>query len=147
MSFLLDTNVVSEWVKPQPDVGVVRWLSEVDEDRTCISVITLAELRRGIERLPSGRRRDRLDSWLSEELRLRFEDRVLPIGSSVADAWGRLVARRAMSGRPIGVMDAFIAATALVHDLTVVTRNGADFAVSLTRVINPWTAWDTEPER
>lgn len=140
MSYLLDTNVVSEWVKPRPDAGVVEWLGEVDEDRAYISVVTLAELRRGVERLPKGRRRRRLDSWIDDELLLRFDGRILPIDSPVADAWGRLVVRREASGRPIGSMDAFIAATSLVHDLILVTRNTADFAATLPRMINPWTS-------
>ena len=89
MKFLLDTNVVSEWVKPRPDGGVVAWMSEVDEDRVFISVISLAELRRGVERMPSGARRRRLDEWLKEELPLRFEGRVLLIDRVIAEAWGK----------------------------------------------------------
>ena len=139
MNFLLDTNVVSEGVKPQPNPRVITWLSEVDEDRVFLSVVTLAELRHGIDRLPSGRRRERLDEWLTHELRGRFEDRILPIDESIADAWGTIVAKREQAGRPVGVMDAFVAATAYVHDLTLVTRNAAHFASSVTHVFDPWT--------
>ncbi len=74
MNFLLDTNVVSEWTKARPDIGVVRWLDEVDEDRVFISVITLAEVRRGVMRLPDGVRRDRLQKWLSRDIVARFAD-------------------------------------------------------------------------
>ena len=84
MSFLIDTNVVSEWVRPRPNPGVLSWLAEADEDRIFISVVTLAELRRGIARLAHSRRRNRLDEWLRDELPLRFEGRILPI-----DATGR----------------------------------------------------------
>ena len=84
MSFLLDTNVVSEWVRPQPDRNVISWLAEVDEDRVFISVIALAEIRRGLEMLPAGRRRDRLVTWLAEELPARFEKRILDIDPQVA---------------------------------------------------------------
>ena len=139
MRFLIDTNVISEWVKPHPDIGVVSWLAEVDEDRVFISVVSLAELRHGIERMAAGRRRDRLDEWLRDELPLRFEGRLLPIEGTVADAWGRIVARSEAMGRPMGVMDAFIAATAEVHALTLVTRNASHFKPMLKEVLNPWT--------
>lgn len=139
MSFLLDTNVVSEWVKPRPDPGVVAWLADADEDRVLISVITLAELRHGIERLPPGSRRRRLDRWLRDELPLRFEGRIVPIDAVIADAWGQLMARGQSAGRPISAMDGFIAATALAHDLDLVTRNVADFKAWLKSVVNPWS--------
>lgn len=138
MSFLLDTNVVSEWVRPRPDPGVVAWLAEVDEDRVFVSVVTLAELRYGVERMAEGRRRRRIDAWLRQELPLRFEGRVLGIDEAVAEAWGRAVARREAMGLPIGAMDAFIAAIAEVHDLVVVTRNEADFRSAAKSVVNPW---------
>ncbi|HVV94446.1 MAG TPA: type II toxin-antitoxin system VapC family toxin [Hyphomicrobiales bacterium] len=139
MSFLLDTNVVSEWVKPRPDPGVVQWLAEVDEDRAFLSVVTLAEIRRGIERLPHGHRRRRLEDWLLVELPLRFEGRVLPIDRAIADRWGLVVARSEAAGRPIGVIDAFLAATAIVQDLMLVTRNQDDFIGAVDETINPWS--------
>src|ERR1700688_4188683 len=139
MKFLVDTNVVSEWVKLRPDSGVVDWMTEVDEDRVFISVISLAELRRGIERMPDGTRRSRLDEWLREELPQRFEKRVLLVDHAVAEAWGRIVARCEMAGRPISTMDGFIAATAEVHDMALVTRNVSDFEFSVKEVVNPWT--------
>lgn len=139
MSFLLDTNVVSEWVRPRPNAGVVAWLAQADEDRVFISVVTLAELRYGIERMAGGNRRNRLDQWLRHELPLRFDGRVLPIDGLAADAWGRVVARSEAGGRPIGVADAFIAATAEVHGLTLVTRNRSDFAPVLPAIVDPWT--------
>ena len=138
MSFLLDTNVVSEWVKPRPNAGVITWLEEADEDRLFLSVVTLAELRRGIERLEPGRRKKRLDEWLREELPDRFEGRILPIDAAIAETWGRLVARGEATGRAIGVMDAFIAATASAHDLTLVTRNIGDFKGSMRALLDPW---------
>jgi len=139
MSFLLDTNVISEWMKPRPNPGVVTWLADVDEDRTFLSVITLTELRYGIERMAAGHRRRRLEEWLEEELPLRFEARILPIDPDVADACGKVVARSEAVGRRMEVMDAFIAATAEVHRLTVVTRNAADFQSVIRNVLNPWT--------
>lgn len=139
MKFLVDTNVVSEWVKLRPDPGVVDWMTEVDEDRVFISVISLAELRRGIERMPDGNRRSRLDEWLREELPQRFERRVVLVDHMVAEAWGRIVARCEMAGRPISTMDGFIAASAEVHDMALVTRNVSDFEFSVKEVVNPWT--------
>lgn len=139
MSFLLDTNVVSEWAKPRPAPSVVSWVSNVDEDRVYMSVVTLGELRHGIERLPAGRRRHHLDEWLRHDLRARFEGRVLPIDDAIAETWGVIVARREAMGRPIGAMDAFMAATAEVHALTLVTRNAADFRSSVRAVFDPWT--------
>ena len=139
MSFLLDTTVVSEWMRPLPNPGVIRWLAEVDEDRVYLSVMTLAELRYGTERLASGARKSRLDTWLREELPLRFEGRLLVIEATIADAWGRVVSRCSAVGRPIGVMDAFFAATAEVHALTLVTRNVSDFTASGISLFNPWS--------
>ncbi|MFZ5779798.1 MAG: type II toxin-antitoxin system VapC family toxin [Pseudomonadota bacterium] len=139
MTFLLDTNVVSEWVRPAPDGGVVEWLAEADEDRVFISVMTLAELRYGIARMRAGRRRRRLDEWLRDDLTGRFEGRVLPIDTAVAEAWGTIMARSQALGRPMSVADGFIAATAEVHGLALVTRNASDFEVAVKTIVNPWT--------
>lgn len=139
MSFLIDTNVVSEWVKPRPNAGVIDWLAHADEDRIFLSVITLAELRYGIEKMPVGSsRKQRLEQWLTNELPLRFEGRVISIDHVVADFWGKIVASSEAAGRPIGVTDAFIAATVQTHDFTLVTRNVSDFEFSVESILNPW---------
>lgn len=138
MNFLLDTNMVCEWVRQRPDPGVIDWLENADEDRIFISVITLAELRHGIEQLKDGARRKRLDGWLRDELPQRFSGRVLPIDGAVADAWGRLMSRSSGAGRAIQPMDGFIAAIAQVHALGLVTRNVGDFKSVLKTIINPW---------
>ena len=140
MNFLLDTNVVSEWIKPYPDEGVAAWLAEVDEDRTFLSVATLAELHHGIEIMPLGAKRNRLDLWLCEELLPRFETRLLPISPAIAEVWGKVAARSQAVGRTMGIMDTFLAATAEVHGLTVVTRNVKHFSVLEYPAFNPWTA-------
>ena len=115
------------------------WLDDVDEDRIFLSVVTITELRHGVERLPSGKRRTRLHQWLTQELQLRFEGRVLPIDSSVADRCGHVIARSEAVGRRMEAMDAFIAATAELYRLTVVTRNASDFKPIVKSVLDPWT--------
>ena len=140
VGWLLDTNVVSEWTKPRPAVSVVRWLADVDEDRVFISVVTLAELRDGVERLASGRRKTVLDDWLRRELVDRFSERVLAVDAAVADRWGVMLSRARAAGRPVGSMDACIAALAAHHRLTVATRNVEDFAALGVTTSDPWRA-------
>lgn len=140
MSYLLDTNVVSEWTNPAPDPAVVRWLDDVDEDRAYLSVITFGELRDGVDRLDPGRKRDRLDSWLRTELIDRFERRLLGVDVAVAHEWGAVRAVAGRSGRTLPVADALIAATAVVYSLAIVTRNVKDFAGLGPEVIDPANA-------
>ncbi len=138
MNFLLDTNAVSEWVKPRPNPGLIRWMESADEDRAFLSVISLAELRYGVERMSAGARRSRLEQWLRDELPLRFEGRILPVNYDVAEAWGRTVSRSEAMGRPMSALDAFLSATAEVFRLTLVTRNVSDFPL-LKGTVNPWS--------
>ena len=138
MNFLLDTNAVSEWVKPRPNPGLIRWMEAADEDRLFLSVITLAELHYGVERMPAGLRRSRLERWLRFELLPRFERRFLPVSEEIALVWGRIVALNESAGRPMEIMDAFLAATAQVHGFTLVTRNVSHFGL-LKSVLSPWT--------
>lgn len=139
MNFLLDTNVVSEWMKPRPNPGVVTWMAEVDEDRVFLSVVTIAELRYGFDRMAAGYKRNRLDEWLKDELPLRFEGRILAVDNVVAEACGKLIARSEAIGYRMEVMDAFIAATAENYSLSVVTRNTSHFEPLVSDVLNPWS--------
>ncbi len=139
MSFLLDTNVVSEWTRPRPDLSVVRWLDEVDEDAVFLSTLTLGELREGVDGLAPGRRRDQLVQWLAQDLPERFAGRVLPVDAAVAGRWGSLRASAGRAGRTLPVVDSLIAATALEHGFAVVTRNVRDFRGAGVRLVDPWT--------
>ena len=139
MSFLLDTNVVSEWMKPIPNPGVTAWIVTVPENEMFLSVVSVTELRYGIERMPAGARRKKLDQWLSEELLPRFDDRIIPVDLTIADSCGVLVARSEAKGRPLEPRDAFIAATAEVFGLTLVTRNASDFQPALSAILTPWS--------
>jgi toxin FitB len=116
---------------------MVKWLSDVDEDQTFLSVVTLAEVRYGVERLQKGVRRRKIEAWLQGDLLLRFEDRILPVNEKIAHAWGEVVAHCETRGRPIGAMDALIAATVRVHDLILVTRNTSDFGVVVDETGRP----------
>lgn len=135
MSYLLDTNVLSELLRPRPEARVIRWFREVPDEALHLSVLTLGEIRSGIERLGPGTRRERLRVWLETELPGWFEDRVLPIDAAVADRWGRLLTG---AGRSVPAVDGLIAATAMHHELRLVTRNAADFAFPGLEVIDPW---------
>lgn len=135
MSFLLDTNVVSEVARTRPDRAVLAWFEAVSDERLHLSVLSVGEIRKGIETLPAGSRRTSLTAWLEEELPAWFGPRLLPVDTAVAERWGRLLAASSRS-RP--AIDSLIAATALTHGLALVTRNVADFEMSGLEVINPW---------
>ena len=140
MSLLLDTNVVSEWVKPTPDPRFVRWIGAVDSRTAYLSVVTLAEIERGIARLPTGRRRERLAAWFAAELIEIFADRIIDVDRPIASAWARLMVRSEAVGQPLSSIDAFLAATAAVRGYTLVTRNTADFVATGVLLHNPWTS-------
>ncbi len=135
MSFLIDTCALSELVTPRPSRRVTDWFEAAPQEALFISTLTLGEIRKGVERLPDGRRRSRITAWLETRLPAWFEDRVLAVDTDVADEWGRLMARVA---RPVAAIDGLIAATALRHRLVVVTRNVRDFDVTGADLINPW---------
>lgn len=138
MRFLIDTNVLSEGTHPAPEPRVVSWLRAQAPLDLAISVFTLGEIQRGIELLPSSRRRSALEVWLAKELPLHFQGRVLAVDEAVAFAWGRLSAQSRASGRHLSLVDGLLLATASVHGLTLVTRNEADCAARGVPVFNPW---------
>ena len=139
--FLLDTNVLSEFNRRgEPDRLVKQWLEAADTDSLYASVLTLGEIRFGVELLPPCKRRTLLEQWLDQELPEWFEGRILPVDQAITDRWGVLRAQAQMKGRPLSVIDALLAATALQHDLTIVSRNVSDFSVVGLVVVNPWDA-------
>jgi predicted nucleic acid-binding protein len=136
LSYLLDTNVLSELVRSRPEPRVVGWFEGAPESTLHVSVLTLGELRSGIEGMKlGGARRERLRLWLEHDLPERFGERVLPVSLRVADRWGRLVAD---ADAPVPAIDSLLAATALVHGLRMVTRNKRDFLFAGLEVISPW---------
>lgn len=137
-NLLLDTCVLSEFAKRQPDASVVSWLNTQLEDRLYISAITIGELKHGVERLPPSARRERLSQWLALDILERFDGRILVIDTVAMLRWGELRAQLEAMGRPMQPIDSLIAATALTHDLDLVTRNINDFAHVGIQIINPW---------
>ena len=133
--YLIDTNVISELRRPRPEPGVLRWFEQLPGKQLHLSVLSLGELRRGVERLEPGSRRDHLEGWLEQELPLYFSGRLLPVDAAVADRWGRLLAQ---IGRPLPAIDSLLAATALEHGLILVTRNLRDMPGQVVTVMNPW---------
>jgi toxin FitB len=135
LSYLVDTNVLSELRRKAPDARVIDWFSQRPTGTLYLSVLTLGEIRKGVEALPDPSRRLALLDWLETELPAFFVGRILPIDAAVADRWGRMVAQ---AGRPLPAIDSLLAATALQHGLILVTRNLRDVKGLEVQVINPW---------
>jgi predicted nucleic acid-binding protein len=136
--FLLDTNIPSEMTRLFPQPSVVQWLENAEDNQLYFSVISIGEISKGITTLPASYRRTQLQQWLNETLRPWLQDRVLPVTEPIAERWGVLTGECKMKGRPLKVEDGLIAATALEHSLTVVTRNTRDFEGLEVAVLNPW---------
>ena len=136
--FLLDTNVLSEPIRPDPSAAVAAWLRRTPTTALAASVLSLGEVERGLALLPAGRRRDALLTWFSNDLLGLLGDRVLPVNRAVASAWARLGAAARQAGRPLPDVDGLLLATAQVHGLTLVTRNVSDCAGRGVPTLNPW---------
>jgi len=148
MNYLLDTCVISELVAKQPNPQVVAWIDGIEETRMYLSVITIGEIRKGIEKLPDsprtpalagGAREADLREWLDDELLIRFSERIVPLDTPGMLQWGQLTATLEAKGKPMSAMDSLIAASALSRGLTLVTRNADDFKHAGVSVVNPWT--------
>jgi toxin FitB len=138
MSYLLDTCVVSEATRKIPHPKVLRWMEDQDESNLYLSVLTLGELEKGISKLPDSKKKRRIRQWLEKDLRQRFQDRLLPISERVATQWGQIQGHAEKIGRKLPTLDSLIAATALTHDLTVVTRDSQAIEASGAKIFNPW---------
>lgn len=135
MSYLIDTNVLSEIFRLEPHQKIVKWFESIPESLIYISVLTIGEIRKGIENLQDTKRKATIKNWLEYSLPTRFEGRILAITQEVAEKWGRLMSE---AGRTLPAIDSLLAATALQHDMTLITRNIQDFRHPGLEVINPW---------
>ena len=135
---VLDTNIVSELIRPRPNPSVVDWVARQPGTSLFISAVTEAELRYGVEILPAGHRRERLAAEIESTLREDFSRRILPFDSAAARAYATIMADRRAAGRPISQADCQIAAIARSRGAPVATRNVADFAGCGIKVVNPW---------
>lgn len=138
MNYLLDTCVLSEFTRRQPDQRVIDWLNSVEEEKLFISVITIGEMQHGIERLPDSHRKNELLVWMNARLLTRFAGRTVTIDAPTMFLWGSLVARLESTGQSMGVMDSLLLASALQNHLIIATRNTTDFLPGGVQVINPW---------
>ena len=138
MRWLLDTCVISELVVKEPNQGVVEWIDSIEPEQVHLTVITVGEIRKGIEKFPDSKKRQRLHAWLTEDLLLHFQGRIVPIDIDVILAWGTLTGTLEKQGKKMGAIDALIAATALSGGFVLVTRNTKDFAYAGIEVLNPW---------
>lgn len=138
MKYLFDTCVISELVSKQPSARVVEWVDSLDPDDVYLSVLTIGEIIKGIEKLPNSRRKTELHTWLKEDLLARFQGKIIPIDTDVIVEWGILTAHVESAGKPMPAMDALIAATAKVNQLALATRNVSDFDAAGMKVLNPW---------
>ncbi|MCI5167010.1 MAG: type II toxin-antitoxin system VapC family toxin [Candidatus Electrothrix sp. GM3_4] len=138
MKYLLDTCVLSELVKKKPDQRVVKWIASIEESKLFISVLTIGEIHKGIEKMPKSKRREMLLQWVDEDLQERFRGRTIPFDLQAAAVWGKMQAKAEMSGKTIPIIDGMIAATAITHNFAVATRNISDMEASKAVLVNPW---------
>ena len=139
MTYLLDTCLISELVAKQPNQKVLDWVDAQMPETLYLSVITIGEIAKGICKLTPSKRKESLSTWLNETLPNRFEHRILTLDVSTMVLWGNLVGQLEQNGRPLPAMDSLIAAIALQHSLSLVTRNEKDFAGTGVAIINPWS--------
>jgi predicted nucleic acid-binding protein len=138
--FLVDTNVPSELTRPSPDVRVRDWVDAQDNASLHLSVVSVGEIRKGFSLLPQSKRREQLERWFEQYLLPLFGERILAVTQAVGNRWGLLSAECQLRGTPLNTADGLIAATALEHNLTIVTRNVKDFDRLGVAIVNPWDA-------
>jgi len=138
MKLLLDTCVISDLVAKKPNPAVVKWVDTQNDEDVYLSVITIGEIVKGIEKLPESRRKQELHAWLKHDLLARLQGRILTLDIDVLVEWGMLTAKMERVGRPLPAIDSLIVATASVNHCTLVTRNVSDFEGTGIAIINPW---------
>jgi len=138
MKYLLDTCVLSELTKKTPDRNLLKWLAEKDENQLFISVLTIGEIHKGIEKLPGSKKKTKLHQWVDHDLKERFNTRILNFDLETATIWGQVQAFSELQGRGMPVIDGQIAATGIRYNFTVVTRNTKDMEMSGANLLNPW---------
>jgi toxin FitB len=139
LKYLLDTCVISEIIRPQPDDGVIAWVQEKNESSLYISVLTFGEIEKGIEKALDSVRKRKLQLWVEQDLKQRFENRIIPIDLEVSVRWGAIQGQAELVGKSMPVIDGLIAVSGLVHNCIVVTRNIADMEQSTVELLNPWS--------
>lgn len=144
MRWLLDTCVISELVSRRPNENVVRWIDSADAERLYLSVISIGEIRKGIEKLADSQRRQTLHRWLSEELPIMFSGRIMVLDVNILIEWGVLTGRLEKQGKTMTAIDSLLAATALHGNFTFVTRNVNDFKYADIKTFNPWVISESD---
>ncbi|MFO8112672.1 MAG: type II toxin-antitoxin system VapC family toxin [Desulfosalsimonadaceae bacterium] len=138
MNYLLDTCLIAELAKSKPDKKVVDWVLSENETSFYISVLTFGELHKGVEKLPESEKKEELRIWIENELKNRFQNRIIRIDMRVSILWGKIQRFAEKNGKPMPAIDSLIAATGIAYDLTVVTRNVTDMEQSGVKLLNPW---------
>ncbi len=138
MNYLLDTCVLSELIKKNPSPKVVKWVSKTEETHLFISVLTIGEIHKGIEKLPESKKKEKLHKWVNYDLKERFKNRIIDFDLQTATVWGKIQAQSELSGKGMPAIDGQIIATGISYDLTVVTRNITDMEISGASLLNPW---------
>ena len=138
MNYLLDTCVLSELIKKNPSSKVVKWVSKTEEAHLFISVLTIGEIHKGIEKLPESKKKEKLHKWVNYDLKERFKNRIIDFDLQTATVWGKIQAQSELSGKGMPAIDGQIVATGISCDLTVVTRNITDMEISGASLLNPW---------
>jgi predicted nucleic acid-binding protein len=139
MKYLLDTCVICEIIKPKPDENVISWVQDKNENSLYLSVLTFGEIEKGIEKAMDSARKRKLQLWVEQDLKQRFENRIIPIDLEISGRWGTLQGKAELVGKSMPVVDGLIAVSGLVHNCIVVTRNIADMEQSSAELLNPWS--------